>query len=330
MIHTIEHVLVMDTDDLPGRGGYGVVGISPGVTPAERAFAADNFGISDYLHDPQNDRLFFSVLRVPGGRRALVRRFANGLRRNGTQNRLFVHTLFLDDATYAAVHGLPWLLDEALTTDRDALLRDPAFPALRWTEDAAPPVQRFQSRMKQVERWLAQAGLGNVTATDAIAAVIAGFQAGRRVILPQGRLYEQLTLLAWSMLPMRDREQFAWTQHDAQNLAVPFELANAVLPATIDVARGATDTARWIVAMNTTSEESWHEFHEKAIRCELTARGEDLAGWRKWRAALAGVQEKLDTNELAGRLAALAKAADPRKREPWVDGFEVLQMLWRV
>ncbi|HEX2123736.1 MAG TPA: hypothetical protein VHL59_19060 [Thermoanaerobaculia bacterium] len=332
MTHTIEHVLVMDTDDLPGRGGYGVVGISPGVTPAERLFAAENFGISDYLHDPQNDRLFFSVLQVPGGRHALVRRFANGTRRNGTQSRLFVHTLFLDDATFAAVHGLPWLLDDVLTTDREPLLRDPAFPALQWEEDpaiTAPPVQRFQGRMKQVERWLAQGGLA-VSAADAVAAVIAGFQSGRRVILPQGRLFEQLTLLAWSMLPPRDRAQFGWTQHDAENVAVPFEIANAVQPPTVDLARGATAAARWIVEMNTASAGTWREFHDKARRCNLTARGEEIAGWQKWRNALLDVEEKIDTHdhEIQDRLTALAETAHPKQREPWVDGVEVLQILW--
>lgn len=317
MRHTIEHVLVMDTDDLPGRGGYGVVGISAGVRQEERLFAAENFGISDYLHDPQNDRLFFSVLRVPGGRRALVRRFANGLRRNGTQNRLFVHTLFFDDATWSAVHGLPWLLDDALTTDRDALLRDPSFPAIEWNEDAAitaPPVQRFQSRMKQVERWLAQAGL-SVSAADAIAAVIAGFQSGRRVVLPQGPLFEQLTLLAWSMLPARDREQFAWTQH---SVGAQFEIANAVAAPTIDVARGATDVARRIVEMNTASAETWAEFHRETARFGLSARGDDIPRWYQWRSALRAAQETPESSE---RLAALANTK-------WFDPAEVLQLVW--
>ena len=330
---------------MPGRGGYGVVGISPGVTAAERLFAAENFGISDYLHDPQNDRLFFSALRVPGGRLALVRRFANGTRRNGTQSRLFVHTLFLDDATVDAVHGLPWLLDDAnfhlpgqqqvqpLTSDRGALLSDPAFPPLIWDEEPAiteaPVQQRFVGRMTQVERWLAQAGFAGVTAAEAVAVVIGAFQAGR-VALPQGRLFEQLTLLAWSMLPAGDREHFAWTQHDAQNVAVPFELANAVQAPAIDLARGATDDARWIVEMNVASPESWREFHDKTIRCDLSARGDAIAGWRRWRDALFAVREKLGTHdhEIQDKLARLTAAADPKKHEPWIDGFEVLQILW--
>ncbi|HYI11834.1 MAG TPA: hypothetical protein VEK57_22450 [Thermoanaerobaculia bacterium] len=342
----MDHALVMDTDDMPGRGGYGVVGLSPGVTPAERLFVAENFGISDYLHDPKNDRQLFSVFRVPGGRRALVRRFGNGTRRNGTQNRVFVHTLFLDDAVDDAVHGLPWLLADAsfrlpggklhsLTRDRGPLLSDPEFPPLEWNEEAeltAPPVQRFAGRMKRVEGWLAQAGLGNVTAVDAVAAILAGLRTAPRVVLPQGTLYEQLTLLAWSMLPLGDRETLAWTQHDSGNTVVPFAVANATQPATVDLARGATGDARWIVSMNTESVESWREFHDKTARCHLTVRGGDIGAWRKWRAALLGVVEKVNAVdvEIESKLTALARSAsvDPKVQEPWVDGVEVLQLLW--
>lgn len=302
MTHRIEHVLVMDTDDMPGRGGYGVVGISPGVTQAERLFVSENFGISDFLHDRENDRLFFSVFRVPGGRRAFVRRFANGTRRNGTQSRLFVHTLFLDDETEDALHGLPWLLSDAkfrlpgqteshpLTRDRGVLVSDPDFPALEWCEDemsAEAPVRRLNNRMRQVDRWLSEAGLGMTSAVEAVATVIAAFQSGRKAVLPQSILYEQLTLLAWSMLPVRDREEHAWTQHDSQNTVIVFSVANATEGVTVDINAAPTPVARWIVEMNTASVESWSEFHEKTARENLTARGSGIADWQKWRDALA-------------------------------------------
>jgi hypothetical protein len=343
-MHRLEHVLVMDTDDMPGRGGYGVVGYSPGVTQAERLFVSENFGISDYLHDRENDRLFFSVFRVPGGRRAFVRRFANGTRRNGTQSRIFVHTLFLEDETDDALHGLPWLLADAkfrlagqsdvhpLTRDRGVLLSDPDFRALEWSEEesAEPPVRRLNNRMRQVERWLAEAGLSATSAADAVAAVIAAFQSGRKAVLPQSILFEQLTLLAWSMLPMHDRESHAWTQHDSQNTVIPFSIANAVSGATVDVTAGATPVARWIVEMNTTSAETWRELHEKTMRCDLSARGGAIAGWQKWRAALLGVVEKVNAvdPEIERELGKLARTANLDAQEPWVDGVEVLQLLW--
>lgn len=343
MTHRIEQVLVMDTDDMPGRGGYGVVGISPGVTQAERLFVSENFGISDYLHDRENDRLYLSVFNVPGGRRALVRRFANGTRRNGTQSRVFVHTLFLEDDTFDALHGLPWLLADAsfrllgqqqlqpLTRDRGPLLSDPNFPPLEWeptAETQQPPVTRFSNRLRQVERWLSDAGL-RTTPIDAVAAVIAAFQSGQPAVLPQGVLYEQLTLLAWSMLPLRDRDERAWTQHDSQNTVITFAIANAT-DATVDITAGATSIARWIVEMNTTSVDSWREFHDKTTRCNLSARGPALAAWKQWRDALLAVVEKVNAvdTQIDNKLAALAKAADPKVHEPWVDGVEVLQILW--
>ena len=349
MTHRIEHVLVMDTDDMPGRGGYGVVGISPEVTQAERLFVSQNFGLSDYLHDRQNDRLFFSVFNVPGGRRAFVRRFANGTRRNGTQSRLFVHTMFLEEELEDALHGLPWLLADAkfrlsgseepwqlLTRDRGPLLSDPEFPALEWAEDSEsdePPVRRFNNRLRQIERWLADAGIA-ATPADAVAAVIAAFQSGSLAVLPQGILFEQVTLLAWSMLPLRDREEHAWTQHDPQNTVIPFAIANAVEGATVDLVRGATPVARWIVEMNTASVESWREFHDKTARCHLSARGGDLSSWKEWRSALLGVIENVNTvhteidREIEKRLRHLARTASPAAKEPWVDGIEVLQILW--
>jgi hypothetical protein len=342
--HRIEQVLVMDTDDMPGRGGYGVVGISPGVTQAERLFVSENFGISDYLHDRENDRLYLSVFNVPGGRRALVRRFANGTRRNGTQSRVFVHTMFLEDDTFDALHGLPWLLADAsfrlpgqqqlqpLTRDRGPLLSDPNFRPLEWeptAETQQPPVTRFSNRLRQVERWLQDAGL-RTTPIDAVAAVIAAFQSGQPAVLSQGVLFEQLTLLAWSMLPLRDRDERAWTQHDSQNTVIAFAIANATADVTVDVTAGATAVARWIVEMNTTSVESWREFHDKTTRCKLSARGPALAAWKKWRDALLAVVEKVNAvdTQIDNKLAALAKAADPKVHEPWVDGVEVLQILW--
>src|SRR4051794_406550 len=61
MTFRIEHALVMDTDHLRGGGGYSVAAVSQGVREAERVFVAENFGISDFLHDPKNQRVYYSI-----------------------------------------------------------------------------------------------------------------------------------------------------------------------------------------------------------------------------------------------------------------------------
>jgi hypothetical protein len=337
MTFRVEHALVMDTDDIPGRGGYAVVGLSEGVTPAERVFVAANFGISDYLHDPRNGRVFYSFCRVPGGRYAFVRRFASGTRRNATQNRLFIHTLFLDEQLFEALHGLPWRLMESkfraapgepsqpLPSDGDRLLT-PGFPPLEWE----PPnddelVARLRARVKRVEKLLP-----GVDPNQAIANVIGALQRGERALLPQGDAYELLTLLAWSTLPPADRRHRAWTQHDSMNVAASFDLANVPAGATVDVARPAPPVVQRLVEMNLASDEVRRELHAAAGRHGVAVAGDDLRAWFAWRDGVIAVREKLGEpeNELLAALEALAATVRPRGRDPWVDGEEVLQLLW--
>src|SRR6185295_4759765 len=138
-----------------GGGGYSVAAVSPEVTEAERVFVAENFGISDFLHDPRNERVYFSVFRVPGGRRtAFVRRFGKGTRRNGVQSRLFVHTLFLEKDLLERLLYLPWLLiDRPLTMGGNEIflstdpqpLQHGSFTALEWDGaiDATEPFEQL-------------------------------------------------------------------------------------------------------------------------------------------------------------------------------------------
>jgi hypothetical protein len=335
--YRLDHAVVMDTDDIPGRGGYALVGISRGVTQAERLFVAQNFGISDFLHDPQNDRTFYSFFRVPGGRRAFTRRFANGRRRNDTQNRLFVHTLFFDDALFDGLAGLPWLLLEGkvraeggdgewqpLRNDVPWVGADGSLPALELELDEsvlADVPRRLTAR-------LALAGKEVANAPAAAAATLGALRDQQRVVLPQGRGHEWLTLLVWSMLPRRDREELAWTQHDTLNVGgVTFHLANAVSPGTEGVAldRPAPPVGTRIVALNTDAD-GWGAFHEYAVRYGLSVRRGDLL-----EACLAHRDALLAVDAAAGEpeLRALAETGKRLRGQTCLQHERILDLLWR-
>lgn len=344
----IDHALVMDTDDIPGRGGYSVVGISRDVTPAERAFVAGNFGISDYLHDPKTEkRIFYSSFRVPGGRRALVRRFARGVRRNQTQNRLYVHTLFFDDELLRVLQGLPWLLVNANVRLEGAAewerLRDEipwaldgtSLPALEWddrdglTNDI---VARLNTRLTSIGNQLSSLPGGASSPSDLVARVIGALSKQDRVLLPQGSAHELVTMLAWSMLPPRDREEIAWTQHDAANISgIVFPLANVVVREwETNLSAPAAPFAKWVVDVNIASEESRRSFHERSAFDGITVRdAHDIDAWQRWRNALERLGKDLERNDPAGAaMHALAKAAEGRSTAPWINGHEVLDLLW--
>jgi hypothetical protein len=335
--HRIEHALVMDTDDMPGRGGYAVVGLSDGLEQAERVFVSENFGISDFLHDPRNDRVFYSFFRVPNGRRrAFVRRFVHGTRRNATQNRVFVHTLFLEDATFDALHRLPWLLADATfsragESERHPLRLDPAdplldlsrFTALEWSPEPAlldGIAARFRKRLEFLDKRLPNAA-------SAVAATIGALQRQRPVLLPQGGAYEQVVLLAWSMLPPPDRAEIAWTQHDAQNVHIAFELASTPAGGNVDLAAAPDEVARRIVEMNVTSEETHAEFHRRTARYDLHVRGDAVRAWFAWRDQLTVVGSRWSVVGVE-ELEALARTIRPDRGDPWVDGEEILELLW--
>jgi hypothetical protein len=325
-LHRIEHAVVMDTDDIPGRGGYALIGVSHGVRPEERAFVAQNFGISDYLNDPQRQsadeqRVFYSFFRIPGGRRAFVRRFAKGRRRNQTQNRLFVHTLLLDDALYERLHGLPWLLinasvrlegasawerlrDEIAWTEHDGWISH-----LEWDDGDGAADQVTDSLRKR----LALAG------EEAVAGVITTLSKRQRVQLPQGRGNELLAMLAWSMLPWLDREEIAWTQHDTMNLTgVTFDLAN--------VPRGAADldaaaSFALDIVHKGASEETWLDFQARSRN--MTVRNPAvIARWLEWRKGVAA----LPSIEAMRTLSAIAKGNEDA---PWIDREEILDLVWK-
>ncbi|MEK6372603.1 MAG: hypothetical protein AABO58_07885 [Acidobacteriota bacterium] len=337
----IDHALVTDTDHLTGGGGYAVEGVSPDVTPVERAFVADNFGISGYLHDPSNARDYFSFFRIPNGRLAFVRRFANGTRRNGVQNRLFIHTMFLYDDAFAALHGLPWLLVEstfrngkgaeefALTKDVEPLLK--FLPLQIQTPlTVAAAHQHLNDRLAQFERRAAVAG--GQRADEVIASAMAAIGEGRPVVLPQDRDFELVTLLAWSMLPLRDRFDLAWTQHDSRNLAgITFDIANAPEGEAADLtSRSGTDAAQRLFRLNQGTARDWYELHDEALRRDLTIRRPELSYWLRWREALAEVMsDPTAPNEvLRPRLERLASTVRLDRRDPWVDELALLKVLW--
>ncbi len=344
--YRLDHAAVMDTDDIPGRGGYAVVGVSRGVTQAERLFVAQNFGISDFLHDPQNDRTFYSFFRVPGGRRAFTRRFASGRRRNGTQNRLFVHTLFFDDALFDGLSGLPWLLLEGTVRAEGSDDEwEPLRNALPWVgvNDSMPALEAdvddhvLADVPRRLNARLALAGKDLANAPTAVAALIGALRDRKRVVLPQGRGHEWLTLLAWSMLPRRDREELSWTQHDPLSISgVTFNLANIVAPGTeaaaaVAIDRAAAPIAGHIVRCNTTSAEEWRDFHETAARFGLSIRRSDtLEACLAHRDAIRDVAENIGAPDYAvlEKLQVLAETGTRLRGQPCFEGEGILELLW--
>lgn len=321
--HRIDQAVVMDTDDIPGRGGYALAGMSDGVAAAERLFVAQNFGISDFLHDPQNQRTFYSFFRVPGGRRALVRRFARGHRRNQTQNRLFVHTLFIEDALFEALDGVPWLLIQDLPDEVPGLVVDAPLPPL--TVEIDPGIvsslpERLRKRLDVVQRQLG---------ASAVAAVLTNLARHGRISLPQGVAFELLTMLAWSMLPRPDREAMAWTQHDAQNIAgVSFELANVPDGARMRVDGAVHPVANLVVAMSTASDEERRQFDTLTLKNAHSIRDiERIGRWLAWREALGNVKENIRASDVLAHLTELAHTAEG-ETDTWIDGGEVLEILW--
>jgi len=337
-VYRFEHAVVMDTDDLRGRGGYAVVGMSDGLEQAERVFVSQNFGISDFLHDPQNQRTFYSFFRVPGGRRALVRRFARGHRRNQTQNRIFVHTLFIGDDLFDALEGLPWLLIQAnlravgsepwdvLKDDLPWLVVDAPLPALEANVDAAVTgglSERIAKRLAVIDRQLGP---------TAVPAVLTALRHQGRVTLPQGAALEHLTMLAWSMLPRPDREEMAWTQHDAQNIAgVAFPMANLPEAEPLPLDGPIDALAKRIAGLRIASDDARRELDERTLKYGLTIRrSEEIESWLAWRDALGGVKENIraDDEKVLAYLKTLERTARRQHDDPWIDGEEVLQILW--
>ncbi|HUR83290.1 MAG TPA: hypothetical protein VM733_21205 [Thermoanaerobaculia bacterium] len=338
-LHRIEHAIVMDTDDVPGRGGYAVVGISPRVSPAERSFIASNFGISDYLHDPRTEpRIFYSAFRIPGSeRRAFVRRFARGneLRRNNTQRRLIVHTLLLDESVWNELHALPWLLLNAnvrlegetqwsrLRAESPWSDDGTTLPALEWdSEDGAGA-----NAWKRVTDRLAL--MNQEQPHELLARMITALSQRPRITLPQDPGREWATMLAWSMLPRRDRDELAWTQHDSMNLSgISFAIANApggdFDPSQIQPAAFAHE----LVQMNVASDASWLDLQRRTKEHPLSIRNAaDLHEWGKWRNALLDLQRHIHDADAGDRMTALARAAK-NPRAGWIDAEEVLRLVW--
>jgi hypothetical protein len=342
----IEHALVMDTDHLPGGGGYSVAAVSPGVGESERVFVAENFGISDFLHDPTNKRVYFSIFHVPGGRMAFVRRFAHGTRRNGVQSRLFVHTLFIDDELLSQLAYLPWLLLDRplrfgnteifLDSNPDPLLVDGTFPAIGWDgnlskSDAFDALA--ENRFKPLEkRFLQDAELAAFDPARVVAAGLDTIARGGRIILPQGSVYEQLSMVIWSMLPPADRMQLGWTQHESANTAISFAIANAPAPDEVtDFTAVPSQSSMQVVASSIRSAEEWDEMQSAMVRYSISLRTKDVEAWLRFRDARQNLLEgsSADRNVLIGRLTKLAGSVRLDRRDRWVNEMEVLRFLFQ-
>jgi hypothetical protein len=346
--HRIDHALVMDTDHLRGGGGYAVHAASEGTTPAERLFVSENFGISDFLHDPRNARFYYSVFRIPNGRMAFVRRFANGTRRNGVQNRLFVHTLFLDDTLASQLSYLPWLLTDGIfriggstepipfADDPQPLLEDPAFPPLEWegSISADHTHQEIVLRLEQFGRRAERIPeLAGVQPKNAVAAALHAVSERGQVALPQGIAFEQLSLLTWSMLPPNDRATLGWTQHDALNIGgITFAVTNRQDgPDRLGV-EAIGETAATMVDLTTQSLATWMDLQSGMARFDFRIAKPDLGWWLRSRAA----RNRLITDPLAHDevllppLREYAESIRPGRRDPWIDETEILSFLWSL
>jgi hypothetical protein len=341
----VDHALVMDTDHIPGRGGYALVSASRGVTQAERRFVADNLGISDYLHRPANARMYFSFFRVPDGRYAFVRRFVNGTRRNGVQNRVFVHTLFLDDMVFEDLHGLPWLLADveirpegstegiSLAKVIDPQQIDPELSALEFRRPSPDEAHAaLRRRVDSLADFAASTeALAGFSAKENIAGAAAALQRATKLPLPQGPAFEQLTLLTWSMLPLNDRATMAWTQHhDARTANIFFCVFNSPQAET-GVYFDATDVAHRTVGMNVESVMSWVEFADTTRRYEMAWGSPEIDAWLEFREKLATlISDPLAADEvLLPHLAEVAESVRPDHRDPWVKELTILQFVWR-
>ena len=287
MTFRIEHALVMDTDHLRGGGGYSVAAVSAGVEEPERVFVAENFGISDFLHDPTNKRVYFSIFHIPGGRMAFVRRFAHGTRRNGVQSRLFVHTLFISDELLSQLAYLLWLLLDRplrfgntelfLDSNPEPLLADSAFPAIEWDGNLSK-TDAFEALAKNrfeplEKRFLQDEELAAFKPARVVAAALDSIARGGRVVLPQGSVYEQLSMVIWSMLPPADRMQLAWTQHESANTAISFAIANAPAPDEVmDFTAVPSRSSMQVVASSTRSAGEWDEMQSAMVQASACAR----------------------------------------------------------
>jgi|GEM_PF-1875465 len=345
MIFRIEHALVMDTDHLRGGGGYAVAAVSPEVSEAERVFVAENFGISDFLHDPRNGRTFFSVFPVPGGERlAFVRRFANGTRRNGVQSRLFVHTLFLGKALLERLTYLPWLLIDRplmmggneifLSTDPEPLRHGGSFTALEWDgaiDDRDAFEQLVENRYKPLERrFKGNEELATFNSEKVVAVALERISRGRRLELPQGPTYEQLSMVIWSLLPPADRMELAWTQHESGNTAVTFAIANVPAPDDpLDFAGSASAWSHRLIKTSTTEVEEWSAMQAQMAKYGVSVRRGEVECWLRWSDARTALfaNPKASPGDLIANLRNLAESVSDEQRERWVNELEVLGFL---
>jgi hypothetical protein len=212
--------------DLGGAAasGYALLAASPAVAAADADFLVLRPQVSDHLHTADDPGPYFSFHRLPSGAWAFSRRFVAG-RRRGAFNRIVVHTLVLDRAALDALADEPWLL---LGGDRFAAPDGGAFAlgglderlsdaGLRQLDDLVlrPPADpRAERRDLLLRRRDLLAGRwGGETLARRLRWALSALEAGRRVLLPQGREGENLVALAASALPAADRPAAGFTTH---------------------------------------------------------------------------------------------------------------------
>ncbi len=234
---TVGQAVVTD----PGGGrssGYVLLDASESVAAEDAQHLTQVPQITDFLHTEESPGTFFSFYRLPSGAWALVKRFVAG-RRRGAFNRIVVYSWVMGEPVLAAVADEPWLLLTACRfrpVDRSEeqtpadLGKQAARVDLHGLEDlecrppAAPEADRAAVQQRRREVLLKE--LGRRELETWLGDVYAGLVAGRPVLLPAGRIHQQLLLFAWSALPVADRLATPWTTHLAAAAGPLFRLAN--------------------------------------------------------------------------------------------------------
>jgi hypothetical protein len=342
----LEHALLTDTDDLPGGGGYSLVWASPGTSAAQRRFVADHASITDYLHRHDNARMYFSVLPVTRGLYAFVRRFSIGMRRNGTQNRVFMHTIFLSEESFWMLQGFPWLLAELpirpigsgdSTTSLAKLIspasRQTSIDALEWQPPSSDQAHdALRRRCESLHSLCAGSRPPRGLDVEECIARVAGAIVGTdRVTLPQGPVFEQLTLLAWSVLPMETRAVTPWTQHDQSAAgASVFQLANSPSVQSGDchaLMAPTPEFARLFVARSLESASSWQSLNAGLRENNLTWGSSSLEWWLRYSEAFVPI-EPASLRELEQWLTRTARSVRKDRNDPWIERPRLLETVW--
>lgn len=222
-----------------GSSGYLLVAASESVRPEDRQHLEAVPQVSDYLHLTKDEReTFFSFHRLPSGAWAFSKRFFHGKRR-GEFNRIVNHSLIISEREMDELWWEPWLLVTAcqfqerggtVEESYDQLTARAGEPGQRSVRDVVAIAQYdlADCRYTMIEGrcdFLRTAWGGEVGLISNLAEVFAAVENRCPLLLTQDQWTEQLLYLAWSTLPLSDRQRIAWTAHIAPGGGAFFRLA---------------------------------------------------------------------------------------------------------